>query len=189
MRPDRLRYAYALPVLLLSLLAALPARADDAIEVRTASARLEGDALVFSVSASFPVDDQMRAALASGATVNLGVQAVVDRQRRFWFDDRVVDASMERELSWNALSQRYVLKDTGSSEQRTFATVEEAVVAAGAFDDWTVRLGVALDPRANYQIGVRARLRRGHAPTGLRELTFWTRYWNRSEWYQWQLRR
>ena len=157
------------------------------IQVRSARARVDGSVLVLTVRAQFPVDDQMRAALAAGATVNLDVQAVVDRKRRFWFDDRLVDASLQRELSWNALSQRYVLRDAGSSEQQTYPTLEEALNVAGIVDDWRVDLGTALDPDETYEVGVRARLRRGHAPSGLRELTFWTRYWNRSEWYTWVL--
>jgi len=185
-RPDRSRAAIAL-LALLTLFAALPLRASDAIEVRSAEVKVAGHALKFSVHAYFPADDQMRAALAVGATVNLGLQAVVDRKRSFWFDERVVDTSMERELSWNALSQRYVLKDTANNQQQTFATVEEAVAAAGAIDDWTVKLDAPLDPHADYAVGVRARLRRGHAPNGLRELTFWTRYWNRSDWFTWAL--
>jgi hypothetical protein len=174
-------------VLLLSLCAAMPSRAADAILVRSARARVDGSVLVFTVRAQFPVDDQMRSALAAGATVNLDVQAVIDRKRRFWFDDRLVDASLQRELSWNALSQRYVLADAGSSKQKTYATLEEALAVAGVVDDWRVDLGSPLDPDETYQVGVRARLRRGHAPSGLRELTFWTRYWNRSEWYTWVL--
>jgi Domain of unknown function (DUF4390) len=185
-RSDRLRFATGLLALLVWL-AALPVRANDAIEVRSAQIKVHGNVVKFTVRAYFPVDEQMRAALAAGATVNLDVQAEIDRKRSYWFDDRVLDASVQRELSWNALSQRYVLKNSGNIAQQTFATVEEALAAAGAVDDWAVRLDAPLDPDKTYEVGVRARLRLGHAPSGLRELTFWTRYWNRSEWYSWVL--
>lgn len=187
MRPGHLRFAIGSIVLFLSLLAATPLRAGDAIEVRSAQVKVHGNMLTFTVRAHFTVDDQMRAALATGATINLDVQAVVDRKRSYWFDVRVVDVNVQRELSWNALSQRYVLKGTGSDQLQSFAGVEEALAVAGAVDDWAVKLDAPLDPDEIYQVGVRARLRRGHAPSGLRALSFWTRYWNRSEWYTWVL--
>jgi hypothetical protein len=186
-RPGRLRFATGFILLSFSLLSALPLRAADAIQVRSAKVQAHDGLLKFTVRAQFPVDDQMRSALAAGATIYLDVQAVVDRKRSYWFDERLVDASLQRELSWNALSQRYVLRDAGSSEQQTYPTLEKALDAAGVVDDWRVDLGSGLDPDETYEVGVRARLRRGQLPSGLRELTSWTRYWNRSEWHTWVL--
>jgi hypothetical protein len=83
-----------------------------------------------------------------------------------------------------------VLKDTPGNEQRTFATLEEALVAAGTYDNWQVPLDAALDPQAKYEVSVRARLRQGRLSSALRALlTFWTRYWERSEYYTWALPR
>jgi hypothetical protein len=82
-----------------------------------------------------------------------------------------------------------VLKEIDSSEQQTFATLEEALVAAGTVDNWQVQLARKLDPRATYQVSVRARLRQGRLSSALRALTFWTRYWDRSEYYTWALPR
>jgi hypothetical protein len=174
--------------LLLSLMAA-PLHAADDIVVRSASAELRDGVLAFTVRAQFPADEQTSAALLAGATVDLDLQASVEKQNDYWFDEQVVEASFRRELSWNAPSQRFVLRDVDSGHQRTFGKLDKALEAAGKVDGWEVRFTQQLDPEERYEIGVRARLRRGRMPSALRTLTFWTRYWSRSEWYQWELPR
>jgi hypothetical protein len=185
-----MRLVTGLLALVLPLLVAAPLRAADDIEVRSAAVVLRGEALEFTIRAEYPADDDMRAALEAGATVDLGMQASIDRTSQYWFAENVLKTSMSRELSWNAPSRRYVLKDIQSSEQQTFATLEEALVAAGTVDNWQVQLDGKLDPGASYEVSVRARLRQGRLSSALRALlTFWTRYWDRSEWYTWALPR
>lgn len=179
---------------LLLLAATTPLRASEDIELSSLSVDTRGGLFELSMRASIPADDEVRAALAAGATINLRLQAVVDEQHRYWFDERVVDLKLERALSWNALSQRYVLrydpKETGPDQQQTFATLEEALVTAGAVENWPVVAESRLQPDAAYRISARASLRRGSMPNTLRELTFWTRYWNhRSEWKSWAVPR
>jgi hypothetical protein len=184
-----MRLASGLLALLLPLMVAAPLRASDDIEVRAASAALRGTVLEVTMHAEYPADEELRAALEAGASVDLGLQVVIEKTSQYWFNEGVLEKTLRRELSWNAPSQRYVLKDTSSNEQQTFATFEAALLAAGTVESWPVQLDRQLDPKATYEISVRARLRRGRLPTALRALTFWTRYWNRSEWYTWVLPR
>ncbi len=176
--------------LLLPLIVAAPLRAADDIEVRSASATLRGPVLEITVHAEYPADEEIRKALEAGAIIDLGVQASLDKTSQYWFNENVLERSMRRELTWNAPSQRYVLKEIPGNEQRTFATLEEALLAAGTYENWQLQLDAALDPKARYEVSVRARLRQGRLSSALRALmTFWTRYWERSEWYTWALPR
>jgi hypothetical protein len=184
-----MRLLTGLLALVLPLFVAAPLRAADDFKVRSAAVVLHGTTLEFTIRADYPANEDMRAALEAGATVDLGMQASIDRTSQYWFDENVLETSMRRELSWNAPSRRYVLKEIDSSEQQTFATLEEALVAAGTVDNWQVQLAKKLDPRATYQVSVRARLRQGRLSSALRALTFWTRYWDRSEYYTWALPR
>jgi hypothetical protein len=181
--------ACTLLALLLPFLAVTPLHAAEQIVVRSASAELRDGELQLTVRASFPADEEMRTALLAGATVDLDLQATVAKRNDYWFDDQLVEANFRRELSWNAPSQRFVLRDVDSGQQRTFATLEEALDVAGRVDGWPVMIEQQLDPGETYEAGVRARLRRGRMPSALRALTFWTRYWSRSEWDQWELPR
>jgi hypothetical protein len=179
--------ASTLLALLLPLMAAAPSHAADDIVVQSASAVLHDGMLEFSIRAGFPADEQTTTALMGGATVDLDLEVTVDLKHDFWLDERLVHDSFSRELTWNAPSQRFVLRDVDSGHQRTFATLEKALDAAGRLDGWQVPVTEQLDPEETYEVGVRARLRRGRMPTLLRSLTFWTRYWSRSEWDRWEL--
>lgn len=188
MRP---RGQHVMSGLLALLLLAAPALADEAIRVVSATAEVHGEVVRFSAHSRYPIDQQMREALAAGATVDIDLKAMVERRNRIFPDDTVAEGNLRRELSWNSPTQRYVLKEKQQSgdTQRTFATLEEAMEAAGVVEGLTVTLDEPLEPGVTYEASVRARLRRGRVPSALKALTFWTRYWNRSEWYTWVLPR
>lgn len=186
MRPGRTMFAL-LALLLLPLAAAQGA---ERVEVRSAYVNVRGGVFELNARTIFPLDDQVRTALAAGATINFDLQAVVDKQRRYWVDQTLVDVILRRELSWNEVSQRYVLKDVDRGEQQSFAAIDEALIAAGVVQDWPVVVEPQLDPDANYEISVRAGFRRGRLPNSLRSLIFWDDGWNRrSQWYTWILPR
>ncbi len=190
MKPARMRFCSALLALLLPLFAAQGAHAADGIEVQSAYVNVRDGVFELNARTIFPLDDQVRTALAAGATINFDLQAVVDKQRRYWLNATLVDIILRRELSWNEVSQRYVLKDIDSGTQETFVALDEALIAAGVVKDWPVVVEPQLDPDATYEIRVRAGFRRGRLPNSLRALIFWSDGWNRSSgWYSWILPR
>lgn len=167
-----------------------PARAAAPIEVQSAWVNVRGGVFELNARTIFPLNEDVRAALADGATIDLDLQAVVDRKRRYWLDATLVDAILRRELSWNAVSQRYVLKELATGEQRSFLAIDEALIAAGQVENWQVVVEPQLDPESTYEIRVRAGIRRGRLPASLRAVMFWSDGWNRrSRWYAWILPR
>jgi hypothetical protein len=175
--------------LLALLLFAAPLHASEHIEVRSAAVELRDQALAFTAQVHFPADEQTREALLAGATVELALQVAVEKKNQYWLDEQLLKDDFRRELTWNAPSQRFVLRDIESGGQQTFAALEDALAAAGRFEGREVGFTKQLDPEADYEAGVRGRLRRGRMPSALRDLTFWTRNWSRSEWYLWELPR
>lgn len=179
-----------LSLLLPLLLAAAPARADDGIEVQSAHVTVHGDVFEFSARTIFPLDDDVRTALTDGATVYFDLQAMVVRHRRYWLDATVLDTVLRRALTWNAVSQRYVLTDADGVEQESFTALDAALIAAGQVRQWPVRIEQGLDPEASYEIRVRAGFRRGRLSSALRAVMFWSDDWKRrSRWYSWILPR
>jgi Domain of unknown function (DUF4390) len=186
-----MRFLLGLVVLVcMPLLAAAPAQAADQIVVHSAFVNVRGGVFELNTRTIFPLNEDVRATLSDGATVTFELQAVVDRKRRYWLDATLVNVILRRELSWNTVSQRYVLKDVDRGEQHTFVALDEAVVAAGMVEGWPVVVEPQLDPDATYEIRVRAGVRRGRLPDALRALVFWSEGWNRSsKWYSWLLPR
>jgi len=179
-----------LALLLLPLAAAGQARAStEVFQVSSAWVNVNGGVFEVNARIDYPVEDRVKAALDAGASVHFDLECVVEARSRYWLDDEMVDVVFRRALSWNALTQSYVLKDVDGSEQRTFPTLPEALAAAGQVTDWPVVVEPQLDPDETYHIRVRASYRRG-SPARLRNLLPWFDGWNRrTEWHSWILPR
>jgi Domain of unknown function (DUF4390) len=166
------------------------AEAGDRLAVQTAYVNVRGGVFELNARAIYPLNDDIRTALADGVTVNIELQTQVHRQRRLWFDSTLVDVTLRRELSWHAVSERYILREPGTGEQQVYTTLDVALVAAGEVENWPVVVEPQLDPDSTYTISVRAGVRRGRMSDALRALIFWSDSWNRSsEWYTWTLPR
>jgi Domain of unknown function (DUF4390) len=129
----------------------------------------------------------MRGALHDGVTLTVDLDARIERERRFWLNADVVDLTLRRELDYHAVSDRYLVRDVRSGNQKSFATLEEAFADLGTVEGWPVLVEPQL-AEGSYRISVRAGVRRGRLPASLRALMFWTDDWHRvSEWYTWLL--
>lgn len=176
--------------LLLPLLLAGAAHAAAEIQVQSAVATLRDGMYELDARVVFPLTDDVRSALDNGATVKLALQAVVQRQRRYWFDKELVDVTLRRELSWDAVSQRYILKYTDRGEQDSFVALDEALAAVGVMDSWRILAENKVNPGTTYEISVRAGYRSTRLPAALNALAFWSDGWvRRTEWKSWILPR
>jgi hypothetical protein len=160
---------------------------DGVLEVRSAYVNINKGVFLLHARIEYPVSETIRSALKDGVTLSFDLDARVDRERRFWFDANIVDLTLRRELTYHAVSDRYVVRDTRSRDQQTFSTLDEALDYLGKIDAWPILVEPQLDG-GSYTISVRAGMRRGHLPASLRAILFWTDDWARvSEWYTWSL--
>lgn len=160
---------------------------DGVLQVRSAYVSVEGGVFLLHARIDYPVNPVIRDALHDGVTLTVDLDTRIERERRFWFDADVVYLTLRRELDYHAVSDRYLVRDVRSGNQRSFATLEEALVDLGTVEGWPVLVEPQLVP-GSYRISVRAGVRRGRLPASLRVLAFWTDDWHRvSEWYTWLL--
>jgi hypothetical protein len=160
---------------------------DGVFEVRSAYVNIDKGVFLLHARVAYPVSEAIRSAIKDGVTLTFDLDARVDRERHFWFNANIVDLTLRRELSYHAVSDRYVVRDTRSRDQVSFPTLEEALDYLGKIDAWPILVEPQLDG-GTYTISVRAGMRRGHLPASLRAILFWTDDWARvSEWYTWSL--
>jgi hypothetical protein len=160
---------------------------DGVLEVRSAYVNIDKGVFLLHARVEYPVSESIRGALKDGVTLSFDLDARVDRERRFWFNANIVDLTLRRELTYHAVSDRYVVRDTRSRDQQSFPTLDEALDYLGKVDAWPILVEPQLDG-GSYTISVRAGMRRGHLPASLRAILFWTDNWARvSEWYTWSL--
>src|SRR5579862_7411639 len=160
---------------------------DGVLEVRSAYVNIDKGVFLLHARVEYPVSPAIRTALQDGLTLTFDLDARVDRDRRFWFNANIVDLTLRRELSYHAVSDRYVVRDIKSGDQESFPTLDGALDFLGRVDAWPILVEPQLD-NGTYTISVRAGVRRGHLPNSLRAILFWTDDWARvSEWYSWLL--
>lgn len=160
---------------------------DGVLEVRSAYVNIDKGVFLLHARVQYPDNPAIRGALRDGITLTFDLDARVDRERHLWFNANVVDLTLRRELTYHAVSERYVVRDTRSGDQETFPSLEEALDYLGKVDAWPILVEPQLDG-GSYTINVRAGVRRGRLPSSLRAILFWTDDWARaSEWYTWSL--
>ena len=168
---------------------------DGLLEVSSAYAQPENGVYNLFAHITYPVNDDIRAALKDGLTLTFDLDVVVSRERRLWMDETVAEYTLKRELNYHAVSDRYVARDVDNrtglgngSEQHSYATLEEALEALGTVDAWPFLLQQQVSTSRTYRVSLRAGVRRGRLPDTLRVLLFWTDDWHReSEWFSWSL--
>ena len=193
------RRAHRFLSLLLAAIAALGGAAgsradalDGLLEVSSAYATPENGVYNLFARIAYPVNDDIRAALKDGLTLTFDLDVVVSRERRFWMDETVAEYTLRRELLYHAVSDRYVARDDDpdTTEQHSYATLEEALEALGTVDAWPFLLSPQLAMNRDYRVSLRAGVRRGRLSDTVRVLMFWTDDWHReSEWFSWSLQR
>jgi hypothetical protein len=177
-----------MPLILATCVAPVFADAlDGVLQVRSAYVSVEGGVFLLHARIDYPVNPVIRDALHDGVTLTVELDTRIERERRFWFNAEVVGLMLRRELDYHAVSDRYLVRDVRTGNQRSFATLEEALTDLGTVEDWPVLVEPQL-AEGSYRISVRAGVRRGRLPASLRALMFWTDDWHRvSEWYTWLL--
>ena len=163
----------------------------DLLDVQSAFITLNSGVYQLFVRVQYPLDEIMRAALSEGTSVSFVVDVEVSRARRFWLDAGILSIKLVRELSFQSVTERYVVRDPlADGDPLSFATAEEALVYLGQIDAWPILVTSQLTEPGEYAVRVRARIERGRLTDALRTLMFWSDDWQRtSEWYSWSLPR
>jgi len=188
--PFLARYAAWLALCFIATTAA-PARAADEsrLVLREASATIDEGVYELDAKLDLTLPDGARKAVESGLTLRLTYEVNVNRVRRYMPDAGIAALEQRYEVSYHALSQRYLVKNLNTGEQQDFGSLQ------GALDRITELRGLpVLDTSLVsdgpvYEGRIRAVLEMNTAPDVFGWLLFWTDDWSaESEWKTWTLR-
>jgi hypothetical protein len=184
--PGLIRAALAMLIALSSTLA-LADTLDGVLQVGSAYVNFDNGVIQLYARVQYPLNPAIRKALQDGVTLTFDLEAKVDRVRHLWFDANIVDLTLQRELAYHVVTDKFVVRDVRSGDEKSFDTLKEALAYLGKVDGWPILVEPQLDG-GRYMISVRAGVRRGKLPSSLRALLFWTDDWQRvSKWYSWSL--
>ena len=164
---------------------------EGALEIDSAFININDGVYQLHAQIRYPVSEEAIVALREGVSLSYDLEVEVFRDRRFWLDANILSIRLPRELSYQPVSERYVMRDPlDGDEQKSYPTVEAALQDLGRVEGWPILVASQLAVEGEYRVRVRASMRRGRLTDALRTLMFWTDDWQReSEWYSWLLPR
>jgi hypothetical protein len=166
-----------------------PLRADGLegrFEVRSAALELKDGVYHLNVRLDLPVSDAVRRGLAEGVPIGLELDLDIERVRQLLPNSRVAELSQHYHLQYNAVSERYVLRNDNSGQQESMGTIEGALEVLSEIRDLPVLDKSLIQADRRYEASVRAKLDYGTVPFTLRLMMFWVSDWHReSDWYTW----
>lgn len=190
LRPSLLAYGWALLSLLAAALRAEEAVAVGFIEVRSAYVEPLDGIYFLTAQLAFALPEDARQALRDGVTLRLDIEVELNRARRFWPDARIASLRQQYQLTFHALSMRYVVRNLNSGDQLSFASLEAALESLRTIRAVPILDASLLRPGQSYECSLRATLDVRTLPEALRWVLFWIDDWRqRSEWYTWSLPR
>ncbi len=178
-------------VLLIGLGFAPAGWADDGrVKVRNAYAELRDGVFYLNARLDYRLGEEANEALASGVPLDLELQINVERRRRYLWDPNVAALRQNYQLSYHALSERYLVRNVNSGEQVSFANLDAALIELGRVRDLPIIDASLLDERDRYVVRLRAIVDIRELTGPLSVLTvFWNDWRITSDWYQWPLQK
>ena len=168
---------------------ALIAKSKGDVEIRSAYAEVEDGVYYIRARIDYTLGSSALEALENGVTLNIELQVDVNRVRRFVWDDTVADLSQRYQLSFHALTQRYLVANLNSGERESFGDLSSALVHLGDVGHLPVIDQALLDQGDRYRVGLRAVVDVKELPGPLNLLSrVWGNWRIASEWYTWPLR-
>lgn len=123
------------------------------------------DGVLLSASVMFELPAVIDDALAKGIPMFFVAEAVLFRDRWYWYDKQVAAASRHMRLSYQPLTRRWRLVvspsqigNSGLALGQTFDTREEAMAAVQHISRWKIAEAADVDPGSRYNVDFRFQL-------------------------------
>jgi hypothetical protein len=123
------------------------------------------DGVLLSATIKFELPPVIDDALAKGIPMFFVAEAVLFRDRWYWYDKQTAIAARHMRLSYQPLTRRWRLVvsphpigNSGLALGQTFDTREEAMAAVQHISHWKIAEAGDVDPEARYNVDFRFRL-------------------------------
>jgi hypothetical protein len=182
-----------LVLVLVALLLPAASQAQDSrkgrIEVRSAYTVREDNVYFLIARIDYRLSREAQEALANGVALNIELQINLSRTRRLMWDAGVASLRQRYQLSFHALTERYVVLNLNSGESASYQELATALAALGAVDRLPLIDAALLEEDDRYEIAMRSVLDIKELPASVRLLSLvWGNWRMASEWYSWRLR-
>ena len=165
------------------------AEGESQLTIREAAATVDEGVYELDAKLDLVLPEAARKAVESGLTLRLTYEVTVDRVRRYMPDAGVAALEQRYEVSYHALSQRYLVKNLNTGEQQDYGLLQSALDRVSELRGLPVLDTALVSDGPVYEGRIRAVLGMNTAPDVFGWLLFWTDDWSaESEWKTWTLR-
>jgi hypothetical protein len=177
------RAALAALALAFAALAAAPARGDS-ITVKSAELHAEEEGIYLTAEFDFSLNPTLDEALQKGVPLYFLLEFELGRPRWYWFDEKVVAATTQYRVSYNALTRQYRI--ASGLLGLTFESLDEVERFLSRVTGREVARRDALAKGARYEASLRLRLDVNQLPKPFQVSALASREWTlQSEWHRW----
>jgi Domain of unknown function (DUF4390) len=160
----------------------------DRFEIRNAFVELVDDVWRLDVRLDLVLGKAARQAFAEGVPLVLELEVEASTERRYLPDETVVELTHRWQLTYDAISERYVVTDKASGEHASHASEADALEALARISGIEIAGRDTLPSDARFDVRVRASIEIGELPAAVRILLFWKNWSRSTEWYAWSVR-
>ena len=177
-----------LVLLLCAMLAAAPARANDAFVVERAEFSLDDSLLLLDLVVASEIPDYIALAIEQGFAVPIMFEVEIRSSKRYWFDPRVVSLKQQYLLHHQPIRDSYVVLDVNTSERHYFDDRITAVKYIEVVYNYPMLDINNLAPNREYYARVRYGIDADELPLPLKSSSLWDNDWYlTSDWYEWEV--
>lgn len=174
---------------LLALLAAVSAaEAAPAFVVRSAGTVLIDKVYHLDARIDYRFSKEALRALDNGVSLVVELAIEIERNRKYVWDETVASLRQRYQLSYEALTQRYVVTNLNSGADAYYTDLGTAITALGKVDNLPILDAALLNPDETYSVRLHAGLDLESLPVPMRVVGYFSSDWDMdSEWYSWPL--
>ncbi len=161
---------------------ALGAHAEGAI--RSAEIIPGDEGYVLNADIELELNPRLVDAVSRGVSLYFTTELVIERPRWYWFDDVIVERSLDYRLSYHAITRSYRLS-IGSIHQN-FDSLDAAVRTMQRVRNWQVAEKGELTAGVSHEVALRFRLDTSQLPKPFQVTAIGSRDWNiGTDWMHW----
>lgn len=159
------------------LLIPLQAQARDYFVTENSSTRLEDGVYLLSADLSLDISDDLRDALRNGVTLTVDIAVTVEEHRSWWLNKDIASLNQRYALTYHALSNQYVVRNTNTDLYQFYTTVGAALDAISQVRDLPLIDGSLLNSDDDYVYELIIDLDISELPLPLRARALFTQNW------------
>lgn len=167
---------------MLSLFLSLAVQAEGVV-VKSARIDTSEDGYQLDADFDFQLTSAMQEAVRKGVPLYFVVDVEVTRSRWYWLDQKIIQESRDRRVSYAPLTDQYRISLSGFSQN--VSTFEEVRRAISRVRSWTIAERGRLKPGEKYEAAVRFRLDAAQLPKPFQLNLLTSKEWSlSSDWYR-----